>query len=149
MAAIMAVRFPLLASIFWFSFSSAILLKLLFSSRAFCCTTFSCSRFSAKCFRTSASCDCKGDNPIIGGFTHKRYYRSKGVVKTRFDGLRLESNQQYKSGPKKKIETDTSQLIGFRSNKNIYSIIKYHSILIPLTQSVSHPEKPTWETTKF
>lgn len=54
-AAMIAVRFPLLASIFWLSFSSAILLKLLFSSMAFCSTSFSCSRFSAKCFRTSAS----------------------------------------------------------------------------------------------
>lgn len=55
MAAMRAVRFSLLASIFWLSFSSAILLKLLFSSIAFWRTSFSCSRFSAKCFSTSAS----------------------------------------------------------------------------------------------
>lgn len=54
-AANLAVRFSLFASIFWFSFSWACLLKLQLSSIAFWMTSFSCSRFSARCFSTSAS----------------------------------------------------------------------------------------------
>lgn len=54
-AANLAVRFSLFASIFWFSFSWACLLKLQLSSMAFWMTSFSCSRFSARCFSTSAS----------------------------------------------------------------------------------------------
>lgn len=55
MAARWASRFSLLDSIFWASFSLAILMKLLFSSMAFWITSRSCSRFSARCFRSSAS----------------------------------------------------------------------------------------------
>lgn len=55
MAARCASRFSLLDSIFWASFSLAILMKLLFSSMAFWITSRSCSLFSARCFRSSAS----------------------------------------------------------------------------------------------
>lgn len=65
LAAICASRFSLLASILWVSFSSAILLKLLFSSIAFWSTSFSCSRFSASCFKTSASWDYKQTMHIL------------------------------------------------------------------------------------
>lgn len=54
-AARLASRFSLICSIFRISFSSAILLKLLFSSKAFWRTSRSCSLFSANCFSTWAS----------------------------------------------------------------------------------------------
>lgn len=56
-AARLASRFSLICSIFRISFSSAILLKLLFSSKAFWRTSRSCSLFSANCFSTWASWD--------------------------------------------------------------------------------------------
>lgn len=54
-AAKWASRFSLLDSILWISLSLAILMKLLFSSMAFWMTSRSCSRFPARCFRSSAS----------------------------------------------------------------------------------------------
>lgn len=57
LAAIYASWFSLLAFILWVSFSSAILLKLFFSSVAFWSTSFSCCHFSASCFKTSALWD--------------------------------------------------------------------------------------------
>lgn len=56
-AARWASRFSLICSILKISFSSAILLKLLFSSMALSRTSRSCSRFSARAFSTWASWD--------------------------------------------------------------------------------------------
>lgn len=66
-AARLASRFSLICSIFRISFSSAILLKLLFSSKAFWRTSRSCSLFSANCFSTWASWDWgRKTNPSYG-----------------------------------------------------------------------------------
>lgn len=53
-----ASRFSLLTSIFWMSFSSVLLLKKVFSSRALWRTSCMYSLFSASCFNIRASWDC-------------------------------------------------------------------------------------------
>lgn len=70
MAARCASRFSLLDSIFCASFSLAILMKLLFSSMAFWMTSRSCSRFSARCFSSSASWYCGGQRGHRGRGHH-------------------------------------------------------------------------------
>lgn len=59
-AAKLARRFSSFCSIFIWSFSSAIRLKLLFSSMALNSTSRSCSRFSARTCSTCASWDWRG-----------------------------------------------------------------------------------------
>lgn len=60
MAARKAMRFSSICSIFSWSFSSAIRLKLLFSSMALSSTSCSCSRFTARARMTCASWDYRG-----------------------------------------------------------------------------------------